>query len=56
MITPQDIQRIVPPSNIQLIINDGIRQGFSGRPLKRFVRRKLAKIVKKAVKKSMVVE
>jgi hypothetical protein len=52
MITPADIQRLVPPSNLQLIINDGITQGFTGRPLKRFVRRQLAKIVKKAMKKS----
>lgn len=51
MITPADIQRLVPPSNLQLIINDGITQGLTGRPLKRFVRRKLAKIVKKAMKK-----
>lgn len=56
MITPQDIQRIVPPSNVQLIIDDGIRQGFSGRPLKRFVRRQLSKIIKKAMKKCMVTE
>ena len=47
MITEQDIRH---PS-LQLIVDEGIREGFSGRPLKRFVRRKLAKIVKKAMKK-----
>jgi hypothetical protein len=51
MITPADMQRLVPPSNLQLIVDEGINQGFTGRPLKRFVRRKLVKIVKKAMKK-----
>ncbi len=40
----------IKASSVQMIVDAGIRHGLSGRPLKRFVKRKLDKIMKKVIK------
>lgn len=42
----------VKASHIKLIFDAGVEHGLSGRPLKRYVKRKLDKIIKKALKKT----
>ena len=42
----------VKASHIKLIFDAGVEHGLSGRPLKRYVKRKLDKIIKKAIKRA----